>query len=178
MKVHLLTILVFAALLVACKEASEPVTTETVHLPAYLFNGLSDDEIISQGISNGAKSVVISNTGKVSYVFSEQAFTKRTLEVKETLQDTIDFIIQNEAYNSIRNISYNEDFSKFVVIVNHHFSQNNIDRNLIIDLCKQAGEYQPYLAKENWTITAKIVDDVTVETIEIIKINEAFEIIN
>ena len=178
MKLHLLTLIILTSLLVACNEASEPVVTETVHLPAYLFDGLSKDEIISQGITRGALDVSISSTGVVSYEFSKETLSKRMTDVKNELQQMVESIIYDETYSTIRNISYEEDFSKFIVIVHHSFKENDTDRNLIIDLCKKAGEYQPYLAKESWTITAKIIDDVTVETIEIIKINENFEIIN
>lgn len=178
MKLHLIMLILSLLVLVACNEAPIEKVHETIHLPAYLFDGLSEDEIISQGISNGAQDVSISNKGIVSYDYTEKALANRAANVKNELQQTIDYIIQSDEYTSIRNISYDEDFSKFIVVVSTNSFQASNDRTTIINLCKQAGEYQPYLKKETWTISAKIVDNTTVQTIEIIKINDAFEIIN
>lgn len=96
--------------------ANEGLFDVTVHLPASMFDGLSNEQIESGAKENGISSVVINDDGSVDYTMTKSVHNKLMKEMKDNLIVSIEGLLENkEEYPNFEKITYNDDFSEFTV---------------------------------------------------------------
>ena len=80
-------------------------------LPADLFEGQTEDEIIANAKEKGVKEAKVNEDGTVYYKMSKSEHKKMMKDAKQSIVDSIAEIVNSDEYSSIKEISYNKDFT-------------------------------------------------------------------
>jgi len=137
-----------------------------VTLPASFFEGSTEEEIIAEAKENDFKEAVVNEDGSVTYTMSKSKHEELMKEMKESVVSTIDDIINSGDYTSIKEISYNKDFTEFDVKVNRQQYEEGFDGFAILGLVMSSAYYGAFDGKseEELQIVFNMIDESTGET--------------
>ena len=105
-----------------------------VTLPASFFEDSTEEEIITKAKESGITEVVINEDGSVTYTMSKSKHKEMMKGMGDSVVSTIDEIVNSGNYTSIKEISYNEDFTEFNVRVNRQQFKAGFDSFAIFGL--------------------------------------------
>lgn len=105
-----------------------------VTLPASFFIATTEEEIIAEAKENGVTETVVNEDGSVTYTMSKSKHKEMMKEMGDSVLSTIDEIVNSEDYTSIKDISYNKDFTEFDVKVNRQQYEEGFDSFAIFGL--------------------------------------------
>ncbi|WP_432361517.1 hypothetical protein [Sporosarcina sp. UB5] len=202
MKKKLLAILLFALLIVAAcsstDEANDKVdskedkkTEETsgavavdkgllnveVTIPASFLEGEDIDSVVAQAKEDGIKDVKKNDDGSVTYKMTKAKHKEMMLEMKASVTEYVNELINDEDFASIKDIKHNKDFSKFTLVVDKDAYENSFDVFASLGLAMSGMFYQLYdgVDAEKLNVTIDTVDQSTGEVFGTVNYPEAFE---
>ena len=133
-------------------------------LPADLFEGQTEDEIIANAKEEGVKEVKVNEDGTVYYKMSKSEHKKMMKAMKEGVVEGITEIVNSDDYPSIKEISYNKDFTEFDITVDRTAFDNSMDGFVIFSLAISGTYYNAFDGKsDDLKLTMNIVDEATGE---------------
>lgn len=136
-------------------------------IPQDLFE---DDEVdaFKEELEQGHNARVKQNdNGAFTVKMSKKDHKKMLKEMKEELTETIDDIVTDEDFSSIKDITYNKSLSEFEMIVDEEAFENSLDGFATFALGISGMFYQAFAGKDVET------EKVTIQLINI-DTNEAF----
>ena len=180
MKKWLIACIATALLLTACGGENEKETEENaveslnvdkevfnvdVTLPANFFLYSNEEEIIAAAKEQGIKEAVVNEDGSVTYTMSKLKYEETMKEVEDSTVSAIDEIVKSEEYTSIKEISYNKDFTEFDMKVNRQQYEESFDSFAIFGLVMVSTYYSTFDGKsrEDLQITFNMIDETTGE---------------
>ena len=136
-----------------------------VTLPASLFIDSTEEEIIAEAKENGVTETVVNEDGSVTYTMSKSKYEEMMKEIGDSIVSTIDEIVNSEDYTSIKEISYNKDFTEFDVKVNRQQYEEGFDGFAIIGLVMVSTYYSAFEGNsgEDSQTIFNMVDETTGE---------------
>ena len=136
-----------------------------VTLPASFFIDSTEEEIIAEAKENGVTETVVNKDGSVTYTMSKSKYKEMMKEMGDSVVSTIDEIVNSGDYTSIKEISYNEDFTEFDVKVNRQQYEEGFDGFAIIGLVIVSTYYSAFEGKsgEDLQTIFNMVDETTGE---------------
>lgn len=185
MKKWLMTVSAAALLLTACGGENEATKQEKeteeksgesldvdkglfsveVTLPASFFEDSTEEEIIAKAKEQGITEAIVNEDGSVTYKMSKSKHKELMKEMKDSVESTIDEIVNSGDYTSIKEISYNKDFTEFDVKVNRQQYENGFDGFAILGLVIGSAYYSAFDGKsgEDLQILFNMIDETTGE---------------
>ena len=131
-------------------------------LPADLFEGQTEDEIIASAKEKGVKEVKVNEDGTVYYKMSKSAHKKMMKDEKQSVVDSITEIVNSDEYSSIKEISYNKDFTEFDITVDQNAFNNSMDGFVIFSLAISSTYYNGLDGKsDDLKLTMNMIDEAT-----------------
>jgi len=173
-----MTFSVTALLLTACEgknklegnyidylSVNKGILTVDVTLPVSFFIESTEEEIIAEAKEKGILKTVINKDGLVTYTMSKSRYGEMMKKIEDSAVSTIDEIVNSGDYTSIKEISYNEDFTEFDVKVNRQQYQERFDGFAMFGLVIVSTYYSVFGGKprENLRIVFNMIDETTGE---------------
>ena len=136
-----------------------------VTLPASFFIAATEEEIIAEAKENGILETVFNKDGSVTYTMSKLKYNEMMEEIRNSIVPIIDEIVNSEDYTSIKDISYNKDFTEFDVKVNRQQYEEGFDGFAIVGLVIVSTYYSAFEGKsgEDSQTIFNMVDETTGE---------------
>ncbi|AWE09240.1 hypothetical protein DCE79_06830 [Lysinibacillus sp. 2017] len=133
-------------------------------LPADLFEGQTEDEIIANAKEKGVKEVKVNEDGTVYYKMSKSEHKKMMKDAKQSIVDSIAEIVNSDEYSSIKEISYNKDFTEYDITVDQNAFNNSMDGFAIFSLAISSTYYNGLDGKsDDLKLTMNMIDEATGE---------------
>ena len=136
-----------------------------VTLPASFFIDSTEEEIIAEAKENGVTETVVNEDGLVTYTMSKSKYKEMMKEIGDGVVSTIDEIVNSREYTSIKEISYNKDFTEFDVKVDRQQYEEGFDGFAIIGLVMVSTYYSAFEGNsgEDSQTIFNMVDETTGE---------------
>lgn len=187
-KWHIMMLISFAVFLTACngnetkndKDSKETAETEDnvevdkgllnveVTLPSTLFEDTPEEEIISNAKTEGFKDVKVNEDGSVTYKMTKAEHEDLMKEMDTEIVATIKELKNSEDYPSIKEITYNDNFTEFDVTVSREQYENGFDGFAILTLAISGMYYGAFDGRkgEDLHVTFNLIDVATNEVFE------------
>lgn len=148
-----------------------------VTVPASFMEGEDIDTVVAQAKEDGIKDVKKNDDGSVTYKMSKAQHKEMMREMKTSVTEYVDELINGEDFASIKNVEYNKDFSKFTLVVDKEAFENSFDGFAAMGLAMSGMFYQVYdgVDAEKLNVTIDTVDQSTGEVFGTVNYPEAFE---
>jgi len=148
-----------------------------ITLPATFFE---DEEDLNSTMADAEKEgieVTKNNDGSLTYKMSKKKHKEMLAEMETELADTIDEMKNGEDYPSIQDITYNDSFSEFTMIVDKESYDNSFDAFATFGLGFSGMYYQLFsgVDPENYEVKIRVEDAATKETIDEVIYPDAWE---
>ena len=124
MKKYIAILIAFVIILSSCG-ISAGSSTVTITLPATLFEGQSESDIIEEAKSKDIIAVK-NNDGSYDYTMPKSTHEKLLKDFKKSIDDSIEDIVNGDTFTSYIDIKYNNDVTKFSLYVNQDEFENNL----------------------------------------------------
>ncbi|MED4229396.1 hypothetical protein, partial [Neobacillus cucumis] len=134
----------------------------TLTLPASMFEGQNIDQVIADAQKKGIKATKNAD-GSVTYKMSKAQHKEMIQEMKKSVIETINDTKSGKDYSSIKDITYNDDFSEFTLIVNKSDYENSMDGFAVLGLGMSGMMYQLFtgVKPEDYKVTIDVKDEAT-----------------
>ena len=177
MKKWLIAFSATALLLTACGGAQEKenlvnslkvdkgIVNVDVTMPVSFFIESTEEELIAQAKRNGITETVVNKDGLVTYTMSKSRYIEMMEELGDSVASTVDEIVHSGEYTSIKEISYNEDLTKFDVKVDRQQFKDGFDSFAVFGLVMVSKYYSAFDGKseEDLQIVFNMIDEATGE---------------
>lgn len=146
-------------------EVDKNVLNVKITLPASMFEDQEVDQEIAEAIKEGVKEVVKNDDGSVTYTMSKSYHSKKLKEMGDEIAKSADEIITEGTFASIKDITYNNSYSEFSLIVDKEAYQNSMDGFVTMALGMQGMLYQLFegIDADNNKVTINVQDESTGE---------------
>ena len=136
-------------------------------LPAELFEGQTADEITANAKEEGVKEVTVNEDGTVNYKMSKSAHKKMMEEMKQGIIESITDIVNSDDYPSIKEVSYNKDFTEFDLTLDRAAYENSMDGFVLFALAISGTYYSAFDGKsDDIKLTMNLIDEATGEVFD------------
>lgn len=148
-----------------------------VTIPASFLEGEDIDTVVAQAKEDGIKDAKKNDDGSVTYTMSKAKHIEMMQEMKASVTEYVDELINGEDFASIKNVEYNKDFSKFTLEVDKEAFENSFDGFAALGLAMSGMFYQLFegVDEEKLNVTIETVDHSTGEVFGTVDYPEAFE---
>jgi hypothetical protein len=136
-------------------------------LPADLFEGQTEDEIIANAKEEGVKEVKVNEDGTVYYKMSKSEHKKMMEAMKQGVVESITEIVNSDDFPSIKEISYNKDFTEYDITVDRTAFDNSMDGFVLFSLAISSTYYNAFDGKsDDLKFTMNMIDEATGEVFD------------
>lgn len=128
----------------------------TVTIPASFYKGVDIDKAIAGAKKAGVGDAVKNKDGSVTYKMSKGTHEKMMAEIKQNEFDSIKQMKSGKDYKSIKDITYNDDFSEMNMVVDKATFDKSLDGMAALGLYILGGYYQAFNGTKTGDIKVKI----------------------
>lgn len=115
---------------------------------------------------NGFTKIEKNNDGSITYTIKKSAYKTFIYDLKTEARNGIDEIMNSGNYSSIKNITYNDNFSEITIMVDKSLFENSIDSLAILSCRITSIMYQNFDIDSPKKCTITIKDFTTGEIIQ------------
>lgn len=134
------------------------LTSVTVTLPANFFEGEDLNVAAQKMIDGGAKEATVNDDGTITVKMSKSKHSEMIKEMKASLEESFSGMSSGEDFKSVKEVSYNDDFSKITMIADRAEFESGFESFSIIGVGIGALYYQVFDGVPN--AEAKVTIDV------------------
>ena len=143
-------------------------TGETVDvlIPAEQFTAdtPASEKLTAEQKKQGIIKAVVHEDGSVTYTFRADKYDDFLADLYETTKKSLDQIIHDEDVKSIKDVTYNDDFSELTFKVNRAAFEGSLDGLTCYGAYLAVSVYKAYARKDD-KCTVTIIDEATGETL-------------
>jgi hypothetical protein len=134
----------------------------TITLPASMFEDQNVDQAIEDAKKEGITAMKNSD-GSVTYKMSKKKHKEMMQEMKTNVIKTIDDTKNGKDFPSIKDVTYNNDFSEFTLVVDKAAYENSMDGFAVLGLGMSGMMYELFnsVKPEEYKVTIFIKDQAT-----------------
>lgn len=137
-----------------------------VTLPASLFEGQDIDKVVTEAEQDGIKEVIKNADGSLTYKMTKSKHKELINELESGIKKTIDELKRDKSLIVIQDITYNDNFSEFNMIVDVSSSENNMYGLAAIGLGISGMYYQVFNGVKDLKVTVNIKNASTGEILD------------
>jgi hypothetical protein len=148
-----------------------------VTLPASFFEGEDIDTVIADAKKDGVKEVTKNEDGSLTYKMSKAKHKEMMKEVESSIKESIKEAKTSEDYVSIKDITHNDSFNEFTLLVDKAAYENSMDGFAAIGFGMTGMMYQMFNGtdSDDAKVTILVKDQATQETFDEIVYPDALE---
>lgn len=160
-------------------ETDESISVEdnnsevVITLPASLMEDTDPDEVIAEAEEEGIH-VVVNDDGSVTYTMTRAQHNELLGEMAEGIQETIEDLRTSEDFVSIADVTANDSYSEFTMIVDREAYENSFDGFAAFGLGVSGIYYQLFqgVDPDNFQVLVHVQDEETGEVFNTINFPE------
>lgn len=158
-------------------EVDKGLLNVEITLPASMFEGQDIETVISEAKKDGVDEVTKNDDGSLTYKMSKAKHKEMMNEMKDSILEGIEETKTGEDFVSIKDVTYNKDFSEFTMIVDKEKFENSFDGFAAMGLGIQGMYYQLFNGAnpDDYKVTIIIKDEDSGEVLDTIVYPEAFK---
>jgi hypothetical protein len=139
-----------------------------ITLPASMFEGQDINTVIADAKKEGVKEVTQNEDGSLTYKMSKAKHKEMMKEIKDSIIASVEEMKNSEDFQSFKDITYNDDFSEFTVIVDKGKYENSMDGFATMTLAMSGMMYQLYngVDADKYKVTIYLKDEATQEVFD------------
>ncbi|WP_175639291.1 hypothetical protein [Metabacillus schmidteae] len=139
-----------------------------VTLPASMFEGEDIDTVIADAKKEGIKEVTKNEDGSLTYKMSKAKHKEMMEELRKGILETVEETKNSEDYVSIKDVTYNDSFTEFTLLVNKSDYENSMDGFAAFGLGLSGMYYQLYngVDPDKYKVTISLKDEATNEVFD------------
>ncbi|GAA0492741.1 hypothetical protein GCM10008986_18900 [Salinibacillus aidingensis] len=147
-----------------------------VTLPASMFENQDPEEVIASAEEDGIK-VTENDDGSYTYKMSKAKHKEMMAEMGTEVKNTVDEMVSSGDYTSIKDITYNNDFSEFTMVVEREAYENSMDAFAAMGLGMSGMMYQLFdgADPDEYSVAISLKDEASGEVFNQVKYPEALE---
>lgn len=136
-----------------------------ITLPASLFEGEDIEKVIADAKAEGVDEVTLNEDGSLTYKMSKAKHKEMMEGLKEDLILSLEDMKSSGEYSSIKDITYNNTFSEFILVVDKTEYENSMDGFGVFSLGITGMIYQLYngVNPDEYEVTILVKDEETEE---------------
>ncbi|WP_419955059.1 hypothetical protein ACN6MT_05665 [Neobacillus niacini] len=144
-------------------EVEKGLLNVEITIPASMFEGQDINTVIADAKKEGVKEVTQNEDGSLTYKMSKAKHKEMMKEMKESVIASVEEMKNSEDYQSIKDITYNNDFSEFTVVVDKAAFENSMDGFATMGLAMSGMMYQLYngVDPDKYKVTISLKDEAT-----------------
>lgn len=149
-------------------EVDKGLLNVEINLPASMFEGQDIETVISDAKADGVDEVTKNADGSLTYKMSKAKHKEMMNEMKDSILVTVEETKTSEDFVSIKDITYNKDFSEFVLLVDKSKFENSFDGIAGFGLGISGMYYQLFngVSLDKSKVTVIIKDEATGDTLD------------
>ena len=158
-------------------EVDKGLLSVEVTMPASMLEGQDTEEAIASAKEQGIKEVTENEDGSLTYKMSKSVHKEMMNEIGTSIKETIDETKNSEDYVSIKDITHNDSFTKFTMVVDQESYENSMDGFAALTLGMSGMIYQIYdgADPDKYTVTISLKDEASGEVFDEIVYPDALE---
>jgi hypothetical protein len=158
-------------------EVDKGLLNVEITLPASMFEGQDIDTIIASAKGEGVAEVTKNEDGSLTYKMSKSKHKEMMKEFETSILETIEEMKTSGDYVSIKDITHNDSFSEFTMVVDKEEYENSMDGFAALGLGMSGMMYQLYngVDTNNSKVTISMKDQATEEVFDEIVYPDALE---
>ncbi|MED4531796.1 hypothetical protein [Metabacillus fastidiosus] len=138
-----------------------------ITLPASMFEGQDIDTVIADAKKEGVTEVTKNEDGSLTYKMTKAKHKEMMQELEKSILETIEETKNSKDYVSIKDITHNDSFSEFTLIVDKAKYENSMDGFAALGLGMSGMMYQIYNGSDPDTkVKIFIKDEATQEVFD------------
>lgn len=123
-------------------EVDEGLLDVEITIPSSLVEGEDKEQLIEEAKEEGVSEVEENDNGSLTYKMSKSTHNDMMNGIEDNINQNIDEIKNNEDYTSIKDITANNSFSEFTMVVNQEEFENSFDGFAAVGLAISGLYYQ------------------------------------
>ncbi|TLS36460.1 hypothetical protein [Pseudalkalibacillus caeni] len=157
-------------------EVDKNLLSVEVKLPASMFEGESPEDIIAGAKEEGVK-VTQNDDGSYTYKMSKSKHKEMMKELSTNIDQTVDEMKTSDDYASIKDITHNDDYSEFTMVVEKETYKNSMDGFATMGLGMSGMMYQLFdgAKPEEYSVKISLKDEASGEVFDEIVYPDAME---
>lgn len=131
-------------------------------LPASMFEGQDINKVIADAEKDGIK-ISKNDDGSLTYKMSKAQHKKMMKEMKEEIIKSLNETKEGKDFSSLKDITYNDSFSEFTLVVDQSVYENSMDGLVAFTLGMSGMMYQLYngVNPDDYQVTIHVKDQAT-----------------
>lgn len=156
-------------------EVDKGLLNVEITLPASFFEDQDIETVISEAKEDGVKEVVKNDDGSLTYKMTKSKHKEMMEELKGSLLETVEDAKSNEDFASIKDVTHNNSFSEFTLVVDQEKYENSFDGFAALGLGISGMYYQLFdgANPEEYKVTIFIKNEATGEVFNTIEYPDA-----
>ncbi|MFB4164301.1 hypothetical protein ACE1TI_10795 [Alteribacillus sp. JSM 102045] len=148
-----------------------------VTLPASFLEEQDVDQVTEDAKEAGVSEVTENEDGSITYKMSKSTHKEMMDEMEEELNDTIEEVKNSDDYVSIEDVTTDQSFSEFTLIVDREAYENSFDGFAALGLGISGMYYQLFdgASPADYEVSIHVEDAETEEVFDTIVYPDAFE---
>ncbi|MFC7063045.1 hypothetical protein [Halobacillus seohaensis] len=157
-------------------EVDKGLLNVEVTLPASMVEGQNMDQITAEAKEQGVKEVTQNDNGSVTYKMSKSAHKEMLKETKKGVVESVEEVKNSGDYSSVQDITYNDNFTEFTMVVDQKKYENSMDGFATMTLGMSGMMYQVFEGKGEDEYSVNItIENTSGEEFDEVKYPEAIE---
>lgn len=158
-------------------EVDKGLLNVEITIPASMLEGETAEEAIAGAKEQGVKEVTENEDGSLTYKMSKSVHKEIMNEITNTIDETVEETKNSEDLVSIKDITHNDSFTQFTMVVDQEAYENSLDVFATMTLGMSGMIYQMYdgADPEKYTVTISLQDEASGEVFDEILYPEALE---
>ncbi|MEI5909408.1 hypothetical protein WAK64_20480 [Bacillus spongiae] len=138
-----------------------------VTLPSTMFEGEDIDEVMADAKEEGVSEVTKNDDGSITFKMTKSKHKEMMEDIKGEVTQTVTDTKNSEDYVSIKDITYNDSFSEFTMVVDKASYENSMDGFAVFGLGISGMMYQLFAGvdSDKTKVTITVKDEATDEVI-------------
>jgi hypothetical protein len=126
--------------------------------------------VVTDAKEEGVEEATVNEDGSVTYQMSKAKHKEMLKEIKTGVEETVEETMTSEDYKSIKDITFNDSFTEFTVVVDKTLYENSFDGFAVFGLGITGAYYQIFngIQAEEYKVTIDIKDETSKEVFETI----------
>ncbi len=158
-------------------EVDKGLLNVEVTLPPSMFEGEDIDAAIAEAKADGVKEVTKNDDGSLTYKMSKSKHKEMMKEMKTSISQSVNEMKTSGDYASIKDITFNDSFTEFTVIVDKEAFENSFDGFAAMGLGFSGMMYQLFdgADPDEYKVSISIADEATQEVFDEVVYPDALE---
>ncbi|PFG03344.1 membrane lipoprotein lipid attachment site-containing protein [Bacillus sp. es.034] len=158
-------------------EVDKKLFNVEITLPASMFEDKNLETIQADAKENGIKEVTKNEDGSITYKMSKSVHKELMKDIATSIEESVEEMKTSEDYVSIKDITHNDSFSIFTVVVDQAAYENSMDGFATLTLGMSGMMYQLYdgVSEDDYSVKIKMEDKTSGKTFDEVVYPDALE---